>query len=86
MKNKLYLLSGIAVCAIALAFIPLDDAGVAISDQMTNEDEFDANAELLAEEQAAAAAAQEIIDASQSNAGGTSLTTDEMLNQIEGVN
>ena len=68
------------------SFIPLDDAGVAISDQMTNEDEFDANAELLAEEQAAAAAAQEIIDASQSNAGGTSLTTDEMLNQIEGVN
>ena len=53
---------------------------------MTNEDDFDATAQMLADDEAAAVLAQEIIDASQSNAGGTSLTTDEMLNQIEGVN
>ena len=68
------------------SFIPLDDAGAALSEQMTNEDDFDATAQMLADDEAAAVLAQEIIDASQSNAGGTSLTTDEMLNQIEGVN
>jgi hypothetical protein len=61
------------------SFIPLDDAAVALSDQTSNEDEFDETAALLAEEQA-------IIAASQSNGGGTTLTTDEMLNQIEGGN
>ncbi len=31
MKNKLYLLSGIVVCAIALAFIPLEDEKIKVS-------------------------------------------------------
>ena len=68
------------------SFIPIDDAGVALSDQITNENEFDETAALLAEEAAAEAAAAAIIAASQSNGGGTTLTTDEMLNQIEGGN
>ena len=68
------------------SFIPLDDAGVAISDQITNENEFDDTQRILAEEAEAAARAAAIVDASQSNSVGTTLTTDEMLNQIEGGN
>ena len=64
------------------SFISLDDRASANTDQQIIEQDY-ADVE---EELAAEAAAQAIIDASQSNAGGTSLTTDEMLNQIEGGN